>query len=60
MNYLKLFFFQFAAGGYSGGANVGESERQKFLEMEKEKLRQFEEQKKQQGWWFQFFLPITD
>ncbi|CAI4224602.1 unnamed protein product [Auanema sp. JU1783] len=37
------------AGGFQPQAPVNENERQRYIELEKERLRQFEEQKRQQG-----------
>ncbi|WKX91309.1 hypothetical protein Q1695_009837 [Nippostrongylus brasiliensis] len=37
------------AGGFQTQAQVGDAERNRYIELEKERLRQFEEQKRQQG-----------
>ncbi|KAK6062222.1 ANTH domain protein [Cooperia oncophora] len=37
------------AGGFQTQAHVGDAERTRYIELEKERLRQFEEQKRQQG-----------
>ncbi|RCN42773.1 hypothetical protein ANCCAN_11256 [Ancylostoma caninum] len=37
------------AGGFQMQPHVGDVERMRYIELEKERLRQFEEQKRQQG-----------
>ena len=44
------------AGGFQSQAPVGEQDRQRYIELEKERLRQFEEQKRQQGTVSQLFF----
>lgn len=47
------------AGGFQMQPHVGDVERMRYIELEKERLRQFEEQKRQQGAVGKFcFFPI--